>query len=61
MQGYIAPQIALRKGYPILTVVKYIKYSKEKSVGSSRVTLRAFKQKGWPSLHSCSVCKKPQK
>ena len=43
MQNYIVPQIAQRKGYPILTAVKYIKHGKEKSIGPSRATLRAFK------------------
>ena len=43
IQDYIAPQIAQRKGYPVLTAVKYIKYSKEKSIGPSRATLRVFK------------------
>ena len=46
MQDYIAPQIALKKGYFILTAVKPIKYSKERSVRLFKATLRVFKQKG---------------
>jgi len=41
--GYIIPQNALQRGYPVLTVVKSIKYSKERSVGPSRVILRVSK------------------
>ena len=48
VQNPIAPQIVQRKGYFILTIVKYIKYSKERSTRPSRVTLRAFKQKNSP-------------
>ena len=43
MQDYIAPQITLKKGYPVLTVVKPIKYSKKRSIGPFKATLRAFK------------------
>jgi len=46
--GYIIPQNALGRGYPVLTVVKFIKCSKERSTGPSRVTLRVSKQKEWP-------------
>jgi len=42
---YIILQNALRRGYFILTVVKFIKYSKEKSAGPFKVILRVFKQK----------------
>ena len=48
MRDYIILQIALRKGYPVLTVVKPIKYSKEKSAGPFKVTLKVSKQRGWP-------------
>jgi len=43
MWDYIIPQIALRKGYFILTVVKPIKYSKEKSAGLFKATLKVSK------------------
>ena len=46
VQDFITPQIALRKGYPILTVVKSIKYGKERSVRPSKAILKASKQKG---------------
>jgi len=38
-------QNALRRGYPILTIVKFIKYSKERSIGPFRIILKVFKQK----------------
>jgi len=40
---YIILQIALKKGYPVLTIVKPIKYSKEKNTGPFKVTLKVFK------------------
>jgi len=49
MRDYITPQIALRRGYPILITVKPIKYSKERNTGPFKATLRVSKQKGWPS------------
>jgi len=41
--GHIIPQNALGRGYFVLTVVKPIKYSKERSAGLFRVILRVFK------------------
>jgi len=43
MRDHIIPQIALRKGYPVLIAVKPIKYSKERSVGPFKATLRVSK------------------
>ena len=43
IRDYIAPQIALRRGYPILIIVKPIKYSKERSIGPFKATLRVSK------------------
>jgi len=43
MRDYITPQIALKRGYPMLIVVKPIKYGKERSVGPFKATLRVFK------------------
>ena len=43
VRDYITPQIALRKGYPILTAVKPIKYSKERSIGPFKATLKVSK------------------
>jgi len=40
---YIILQNTLRRGYFILTVVKFIKYSKEKSARLFRIILRVFK------------------
>jgi len=40
---YITPQIALRRGYPILIMVKLIKYNKERSAGPFKVTLKVSK------------------
>jgi len=40
---YIALQITLKRGYFILTVVKLIKYSKERSVRPFKAILKAFK------------------
>ena len=40
---YIIPQNALGRGYLVLTMVKLIKYSKERSAGPFRVILRVFK------------------
>jgi len=45
--NYIILQNALGRGYFILIMVKFIKYSKEKSVGPFKVILRVFKQKEW--------------
>ena len=45
MQDFITLQIALRKGYPILTIVKPIKYNKKKNIRPFKTTLRASKQK----------------
>jgi len=49
VRDHITPQITLRKGYPVLTTVKPIKYSKEKSAGPFKATLKVSKQRGWPS------------
>ena len=43
IQDYIAPQTALKKGYSVLTTVKPIKYSKERSIGLFKITLRESK------------------
>jgi len=43
MRDHITPQITLRKGYPILTAVKPIKYSKKKSIGPFKATLKVSK------------------
>jgi hypothetical protein len=43
IRDHIILQIALRKGYPILTTVKPIKYSKEKSIGPFKATLKVSK------------------
>ena len=48
MQDFIAPQIAPKKGYFILTMVKPIKHGKERSARLSKATLRASKPKKWP-------------
>ena len=48
VQDHIAPQIALRKGYSMSIVVKPIKYSKKRSVGLFKATLRVFKKKDSP-------------
>jgi len=45
MWDYITPLIALKKVYFILIVVKFIKYSKERSARPFKVILRAFKKK----------------
>jgi len=43
MWDHITPQIALRKGYFILIIVKPIKYSKERSAGPFKIILRVSK------------------
>jgi len=40
---YIIPQNALKRGYFILIIVKFIKRNKERSVGPFRVILKVFK------------------
>jgi len=42
---YIILQNALKRGYSVLIVVKFIKYSKERSIGLFRAILRVFKLK----------------
>jgi len=43
VRNYIILQIALKKGYFVLIIVKPIKYSKEKSAGLFKIILGVFK------------------
>ena len=43
IQDYIAPQTALKKGYFILIIIKFIKYNKKRNIRPFKAILRVSK------------------